>query len=154
MKATAMYLRVSNANDQKFDSQEMDLENWVCTHRPKRIIKYQDKFTGVTMDRPAMQKMMDDLHKGNINAIVCWRLDRLGRTAAGLTKLFEELQQFKCNLISVKDHLDLSTPGGRLNANIIASVAAYETEVRAERVKAGQQAVKSNGKKWGGSKRG
>jgi DNA invertase Pin-like site-specific DNA recombinase len=106
------------------------------------------------MDRPAMQKLISDLHKGDISTIVCWRLDRLGRTAAGLTQLFDDLQQHKCNLISLKDNLDLSTPAGRLNANIIASVAAYETEVRAERVKAGQQAAKARGKKWGGSKKG
>ena len=89
-----------------------------------------------------------------IGTIVCWRLDRLGRTAAGLTKLFEDLRSHKCNLISLKDSLDLSTPAGRLNANIIASVASYETEVRAERVKAGQQAAKARGKKWGGSIKG
>ncbi|UCE08585.1 MAG: recombinase family protein, partial [bacterium] len=41
-----------------------------------------------------------------------------------------------------------------LNANIIASVASYETEIRAERVKAGQAAAKARGKKWGGSKKG
>jgi DNA invertase Pin-like site-specific DNA recombinase len=106
------------------------------------------------MDRPGMQKLMDDLHKGDIETIVCWRLDRLGRTAAGLTKLFDDLRKHKCNLISYKDNLDLSTPAGRLNANIIASVAAYETEVRAERVKAGQAAAKAKGKRWGGSKKG
>jgi len=64
------------------------------------------------------------------------------------------LKQYKCNLISVKDNLDLSTPAGRLNANIIASVASYETEIRAERVKAGQAAAKARGQKWGGSKKG
>ena len=78
----------------------------------------------------------------------------MGRTAAGLTKLFEDLKEYKCNLISLKDSLDLSTAAGRLNANIIASVASYETEIRAERVKAGQMAAKARGKKWGGSKKG
>lgn len=154
MKVTAIYLRVSNVNGQKFDSQMDDLKRWVDLHKPEKIKTYEDKFTGTTMERPGMQKLMDDLHKGDINTIVCWCLDRLGRTAAGLTKLFEDLQQYKCNLISLKDNLDLSTPSGRLNANIIASVAAYETEVRAERVKAGQTAAKARGKKWGGSKKG
>lgn len=82
---------------------------------------------GTTMDRPAMNKLLDDLYKGKISTILIWRLDRLGRTASGLTKLFEDLRQYQCNLISLKDHLDLSTPAGRLNANVIASVAAYET---------------------------
>jgi hypothetical protein len=60
------------------------------------------------------------------------RLDRLGRTAKGLTSLFEDLIRWKVNLISLKDGLDLVTPAGRLMANILAGVAAYETEVRAE----------------------
>jgi DNA invertase Pin-like site-specific DNA recombinase len=154
MKTTAIYLRVSSANGQKFDSQWEDLKRWIEVNKPVRVKTYKDSFTGTTMDRPAMQKLMADLHKGQLDTICCWRLDRLGRTAAGLTKLFEDLQQHKCNLISLKDNLDLSTPAGRLNANIIASVAAYETEVRAERVKAGQAAARAKGKRWGGSKKG
>lgn len=154
MKTTAIYMRVSSVNGQKFDSQAEDLKKWVEINKPERVKFFEDKFTGVTMDRPAMQRLLGSLHKGEIGSIVCWRLDRLGRTAAGLTKLFEDLRHCGCNLISLKDNLDLSTPAGRLNANIIASVAAYETEVRAERVKAGQLAAKSKGISWGGSKKG
>ena len=154
MKQTAIYLRVSNTNGQKFDSQLDDLNRWIELHKPQKVKWFNDKFTGKSMERPGMQKLMDDLQQGRLSNIVCWRLDRLGRTASGLTKLFDDLRQSGCNLISVKDNLDLSTPAGRLNANIIASVAAYETEVRAERVKAGQQAAKNRGKRWGGSKKG
>lgn len=154
MKKTAIYLRVSNNNGQKFDSQLHELNQWLELHRPERISWYKDKYTGKTMDRPGMEKLMQDLHAGKLKNIVCWRLDRLGRSAAGLTKLFEDLKRYKCNLISLKDNLDLSTPAGRLNANIIASVASYETEIRAERVKAGQAAAKARGKKWGGSRKG
>ena len=50
--------------------------------------------------------------------------------------------------------LDLATPAGRLMANVLASVAQYETEVRAERVLAGQAAARAAGKTWGGSKAG
>ena len=153
-KITAIYLRVSTANGQKFESQTDELDRWVEVHQPKNVRWYRDKFTGKTMDRPGMQQLIEQLHKGKIEKIICWRLDRLGRTASGLTKLFEDLRQYKCNLISLKDSLDLSTPSGRLNANIIASVASYETEIRAERVKAGQMAAKARGRKWGGSKKG
>ncbi len=78
----------------------------------------------------------------------------LSRTASGLTKLFEELQFRKIHFESVKDKIDLNTTAGRLIANVLASVAAYETEVRAERVKAGQAVARATGKKWGGSKKG
>ena len=53
--------------------------------------------------------------------------------------------------MSLKDGLDLATPAGRLMANVLASVAQYETEVRGERVRAGQTAARAQGKCWGGS---
>jgi DNA invertase Pin-like site-specific DNA recombinase len=80
---------------------------------------------------------------------VVWRLDRLRRTAKGLTALFEDLQNRKVNLVSLRDSLDLSTPAGRLMANVLASVAAYETEVRSERQMAGIAAAKAKGVKFG-----
>ena len=55
----------------------------------------------------------------------------------------------KVNLVSLRDGLDLSTPAGRLMANVLASVAAYETEVRAERVIAGQAAAREKSKHLG-----
>ena len=58
------------------------------------------------------------------------------------------------DLVSLKDGLDLATPAGRLMANVLASVAAYETEVRAERIMAGQAAAREAGKTWGGSPKG
>ena len=71
-----------------------------------------------------------------------------------LTGLFEDLIRWKVNLISLKDGLDLVTPSGRLMANILAGVAASETEVRAERILAGQAAARERGVHWGGSRRG
>src|SRR5207253_9064972 len=92
--------------------------------------------------------------QSRLYATMVWRLDRLGRTAKGLTALFDELYNRKVGLFSLRDSLDLSTPAGRLMANVLASVAAYETEVRAERVLAGQAAARADGKRWGGSKPG
>ena len=76
------------------------------------------------------------------------------KKAKRLTSLFEDLIRWKVNLISLKDGLDLVAPAGRLMANILAGVAAYETEVRAERILAGQAAARERGIRWGGSIRG
>jgi DNA invertase Pin-like site-specific DNA recombinase len=91
---------------------------------------------------------------GRVSAVVVWRLDRLGRTASGLTALFEKLTSKRINLVSIKDGIDLSTAAGRLIANVMASVAAYENEVRSERILAGQAAARAAGVTWGGSLRG
>jgi DNA invertase Pin-like site-specific DNA recombinase len=74
--------------------------------------------------------------------------------ASGLCKLFDDLQEKNVRLVSLMDSIDLGTPSGRLIANVLASVAAYETEVRGERVRAGQKAALAKGKKWGGSQKG
>ena len=156
-KHTAIYLRVSTAQ-QSTRSQKADLQRWadsLNSDESALLLRwYEDTSTGKTMDRPAWQKLQAAIDAGQVNRLVIWRLDRLGRTASGLCKLFEELQAKQVRLVSLKDSIDLGTASGRLIANVLASVAAYETEIRAERVKAGQQAARDAGKRWGGSKPG
>jgi DNA invertase Pin-like site-specific DNA recombinase len=152
LKHIAIYVRVSSKQqDQR--SQEPDLGRWAQA-QDTGCVWYRDKFTGRTMQRPGMQKLLGDIDAGRVSTVVVWRLDRLGRTAKGLTALFEDLRSKGVGLVSLKDGLDLATPAGRLMANVLASVAAYETEVRAERVLAGQAAARAAGKRWGGSVRG
>jgi DNA invertase Pin-like site-specific DNA recombinase len=136
----AIYERVST-RDQKLDSQHADLATWAKGHENGQPVRwYVDKFTGKSMERPGMMKLLADIRGGRIKAVAVWRLDRLGRTAKGLTALFDELVALRVNFISLKDGIDLATPAGRLIANVLASVAAYETEVRAERIAAGKAA--------------
>ncbi len=151
-KFIAIYVRVSTSR-QDLRSQLPDLKRWAeAQELPVRWFK--DKQSGKTMDRPGWNKLEADIRAGKVSQVVVWRLDRLGRTASGLTALFDTFTEKKVGLVSLKDGLDLSTPAGRLMANVLASVAAYETEVRAERIKAGQDAAKAAGKTWGGSKAG
>lgn len=154
-KFTAVYIRVSTAQ-QSHQSQIPDLKRYVKLHHKQlgRVRILTETGTGTTMDRPKWNKIYKAILKHRITNLIVWRLDRLGRTASGLTKLFEELNLHRCNLISLTENIDLSTPAGRMVANIIASSTAYETELRAERVLAGQAAAKAKGKTWGGSKKG
>ena len=152
MKHLAIYCRVSTkAQDTK--SQEPDLTAY-CKAQSEPVIWYRDSATGKSMNRPAWNKLETAFRQGKVAAVVCWRIDRLGRTAKGLTALFEELRERKVNLVSLKDGLNLDTPAGRLMANVLASVAQFETEVRGERVLAGQAKARKEGKRWGGSEPG
>jgi DNA invertase Pin-like site-specific DNA recombinase len=151
-KHVAIYLRVSS-KQQDTASQEPDLNRWAAAQeQPVKI--YRDKYTGKSMDRPGWNKLEAAMRRAEVATLVVWRLDRLGRTAKGLTALFDELPKLKVNLVSIREGIDLSTPAGRLMANVLASVAQYETEVRGERVLVGQAKARANGKRWGGSKRG
>jgi DNA invertase Pin-like site-specific DNA recombinase len=151
-RITACYVRVSS-RDQSHASQLPDLERWVAAHEEKAEW-FKDTFSGKTLERPGLERLLEATRAGKVGKIVIWRLDRLGRTARGLTGLFEELCERGVGLVSLKDGLDLGTAAGRLMANVLASVAAYETEIRAERVAAGQAVARRRGKKWGGSKKG
>jgi DNA invertase Pin-like site-specific DNA recombinase len=151
-KHLAVYVRVSSRR-QDHRSQLPELEQWAAT-QSQPVVWYRDKFTGKSMERPGWAKLQDDINKGEVAAVVCWRLDRLGRTAKGLTALFDDLRERGINLVSLKDGIDLSTAAGRMLANMLASVAQFETELRVERVLAGQAAARAEGKKWGGRKPG
>jgi DNA invertase Pin-like site-specific DNA recombinase len=151
-KHIAIYVRVSSAA-QDIRSQLPDLERWAAAQELP-VKWYEDKQTGTRMDRPGWNKLDAAMKRGEVACLCIWRMDRLGRTASGLTALFEELRERKVNFVSLKDGVDLSTPAGRMMANVLASVAQYETEVRGERVRAGIDAAHAAGKRWGGSKPG
>ena len=153
VRSIAIYARVSSRR-QDTRSQEPDLRRWAEAYADVPVKWYRDKFTGRTMDRPGWKRLEADMIAGKVSKIIVWRLDRLGRTAAGLTALFEDLQRRHIGFEALRDKVDLSTAAGRLMANVLASVAAYENEVRSERILAGQAVARANGKQWGGSLKG
>lgn len=151
--AAGIYLRVSSAKGQDTKSQEPDLQTWAKA-QPDEVVWYRDRFTGTVMQRPGLDRLLDDVRRGKITRVCCWRLDRLGRTAKGLLTLLDELQTLGVGFVSLREGFDLSTPAGRLMAGVLASVSAYEVEVKKERQFAGIARAKADGRTWGGRKRG
>lgn len=151
--AVGVYLRVSSTKGQETRSQEPDLQTWAKA-QPDESVWYKDRFTGTTMTRPGLDRLLADVRSGKISKICVWRLDRLGRTAKGLLTLLDELQALGVGFVSLREGFDITTPVGRLMAGVLASVASYETEVRKERQLAGIAKAKSEGKSWGGRKTG
>ncbi len=151
----AIYVRVSSTN-QDTRSQTPELRAWAKAREAngEAVEWFEDKFTGTTMDRPGWEKLWAGVLAGRVTRVVCWRLDRLGRTSRELVTLRDELVARKVGFVSLRDGMDLSTPAGRLMWNVIASVAEYETEVRKERQLAGIAKAKADGKTWGGRKPG
>jgi DNA invertase Pin-like site-specific DNA recombinase len=145
---TAVYIRVSSKR-QDTASQEPDVRRYLAANGLEGATVYRDKFTGRTMERLGFQKLLAAIRAGEVKNVIVWRLDRLGRTAKGLSDLFAEFNARKVNLVSLRDGLDLSTPAGRLMGHVLASVAEYETEIRAERVLAGLEAARERGVRLG-----
>jgi len=150
----AVYVRVST-DKQDHESQVPDIKRWLTAYGEGReVIWYKDTFTGKTMDRPEMRRLIADIHLGDIHKLVVWRIDRLGRTTVQMLTFLDYLEKHGIAFVSVKDGFDASTPSGRLLRNILVSFAEYEREVISERVRAGIKKAHAAGKRWGGSKPG
>ena len=110
---------------------QADLRRW-ADGRGREVRWYKDSWTGSDPSRPEWDRLVEDITKGLVETVVCWRLDRLGKTCSELVKLFEYLSARSVNFISLKDHLDLSTVSGRRIAGggVLGSITLYETEVR------------------------
>ena len=94
-KFTAIYMRISTSQ-QTTRGQKADLKRWLdAQEKNGRVVWFEDKATGKNMDRPGWNKLQAGIDQGEVDRLIVWRLDRLGRTASGLCKLFEDLQAQK-----------------------------------------------------------
>src|SRR5262245_41155042 len=98
----AVYKRVSSKRqDTAAQAHDLDAYRKRLETAGDTVLEYTDKFTGTTMERPGWEKLWASVTAGKVNKIVVWRLDRLGRTVSGLSKLFEELITRKVPLVSL-----------------------------------------------------
>jgi DNA invertase Pin-like site-specific DNA recombinase len=107
----AIYRRVSGKQDTAAQARELDAYRQRLEAEGHTVREYADEFTGKTLSRTGWEKLWTDVLIGTVDRIVVWRLDRLGRTVAGLSKLLEELLDRKVSLQSLRDRFDLGTAG-------------------------------------------
>src|SRR5262245_59235846 len=93
--------------------------------------------------------MIADARRRNVDVVVCWRLDRLGRNLRHLVTLIEELQSIGIAFVSLGEGIDCTTPAGKLQLHILAALAEFERERIRERVLAGLRRARSAGKRLG-----
>lgn len=108
---------------------------------------FTDKTTGKRFDRPEFLKVLEMLRPGDI--LVVWRLDRLGRSLKELIETVNMLAARGVELRSLKEHIDTTTPTGRLMFHVIAALAEFERDIISERTQAGLEAARVRGRKGG-----
>lgn len=147
-----VYLRVSS-EDQNFDSQIEAIETWASKQKTPPIV-LKEKLSGSIDARPEFQHLIEQIEAGNVSTVCVTRLDRLGRSVGALVRFLELLDRHKVNFVSLHEGFDLNTPIGRLTWNILASLAQFDNEVRAARIREGMAAAKAQGKRVGGGAKG
>ncbi len=103
------------------------------------------------MERPALQKLLDDVRARKIDVIVVYKVDRLTRSLADFTKLVELFDAHDVSFISVTQAFNTTTSMGRLTLNMLLSFAQFEREITGERIRDKVAASKRKGIWMGGA---
>ena len=131
------YARVSTSlasNRQSLRLQTQALQAAGCTTIA------EERVSGASTKRPELDNLVDSLTEGD--TLVVWKLDRLGRSLSHLTGILDLLDARGVNFVSLTEAIDTRTSTGRLLFGVLASIAAFERNLIAERVKAGLAAAK------------
>src|ERR671934_170818 len=99
--------------------------------------------------RRALDDLVRDARRRRFDVLVCWRLDRLGRNLKHLITLLDELQALGIAFVSLAEGIDATTPAGKLQMHILGAIAEFERARIAERVKAGLQRARAQGRRLG-----
>src|SRR5207247_7895280 len=144
----AIYARVST-QEQTVDNQLLELRRY-AEARGWVAMEYVDVGVSGSKDRrPALDQLVSDGKRRRFDVLVCWRLDRLGRNLKHLITMLEELQALGIAFVSLAEGIDATTPAGKLQMHILGAIAEFERARIAERVKAGLQRAKAQGKRLG-----
>ncbi|MDQ8699232.1 recombinase family protein [Hyphomicrobium sp. LHD-15] len=107
--------------------------------------------SGGTMERPALQRLLDEVRAGRVKVIVVYKVDRLTRSLADFAKIVEVLDAYGASFVSVTQHFNTTTSMGRLTLNVLLSFAQFEREIAGERIRDKIAASKKKGMWMGGN---
>src|SRR3954449_4067115 len=134
------YARVSTT-DQTLDLQLDALDHAGC------VKIFTDTASGAKSERKGLQEALDYVREGD--ALVVWRLDRLGRSLKDLIENISQLETRKIGFKSLTENIDATTSGGKLIFHIFGALAEFERDIIKERTNAGLEAARTRGKLGG-----
>ena len=98
--------------------------------------RYDDGgYSGGTLERPALQRLMRDIEAGRVDTVVCYKIDRLSRSLTDFAKLVDVFERNSVTFVSVTQSFCTTTSMGRLTLNILLSFAQFERELAGERIR-------------------
>ena len=147
MKKVCLYCRVSTTH-QTSENQLRELR--VVAERMGYEIVSEFIDNGISgaksrKDRPALDEMMKLATQRKFEMVMCWSIDRLGRSLQHLVEILNELQAMKIDLYFMQQGMDTTTPSGRMIFSVFGAIGEFERNLIRERVIAGQQRAKASG---------
>ena len=156
----AVYTRKSSEEglDMEFnslDAQREACDAYVASQKAEGWLLVPDRyddggFSGGTLERPALQRLLADIEAGRIDVVVVYKIDRLSRSLMDFAKLVEVFDRNGVTFVSVTQSFNTTTSMGRLTLNILLSFAQFEREVIGERIRDKFAASRRKGMWMGG----
>jgi site-specific DNA recombinase len=161
LRRCAVYTRKSSEEglEQEFNSLDAQREAGVAFVKSQsgegwRLVEtqYDDGgISGGTLERPALQRLLQDIDAGRVQVVVVYKVDRLTRSLADFAKLVEVFEKKGVSFVSVTQQFNTTTSMGRLMLNVLLSFAQFEREVTGERIRDKIAASKKKGMWMGGT---
>ncbi len=157
----AIYTRKSceEGLEQEFnslDAQRLSAENYIASQEHEGWVLdptfYDDGgFSGGTLERPALQRLFQDIREDKIDCIIVYKIDRLTRSLLDFSRIIELFDEHNVSFVSVTQSFNTSNSMGRLMLNVLLSFAQYERELTSERIKDKLEASCKRGMWMGGN---
>lgn len=161
LKNCAIYTRKSSDErlDMEFNSLDAQRESclaYIASQKSEGWVpvleQYDDGgFSGGNMDRPALNRLLDDIKAGKVHTVVVYKIDRLTRSLMDFSKLVEVFDAHGVTFVSITQSFNTTTSMGRLTLNVLLSFAQFEREVAGERIRDKIAASKRKGMWMGGT---
>jgi DNA invertase Pin-like site-specific DNA recombinase len=138
------------------DAQRDSCEAYITSQRAEGWMLLRDHyddggFSGGTLERPALKRLLADIEAGQVDVIVVYKIDRLSRSLMDFAKLVEVFDAHNVTFVSVTQSFNTTTSMGRLTLNILLSFAQFEREVIGERIRDKFAASRARGMWMGGT---
>lgn len=143
-----LYARVSTHDQQTLPMQLSAMRDYVARRGWRAVLTVEDVGSGASL-RPRRDEVLRAARRRELDAIVVWRLDRWGRSLVDLVTTLQELASLQVGFVSLSEALDLTTPGGRALAGMLAVFAEFERDILRERVRAGIAQARKDGRPHG-----
>jgi len=150
----AIYSRKSKftGKGESIDNQIQLCKEYISNHfNNYELLFYEDEgFSGGNIDRPQYTILLQEIKKKNIDALVCYRLDRISRNVADFSNVLELLEKNNITFVSIREQFDTSSPMGKAMIYIASVFAQLERETIAERVRDNMMELAKTGRWLGG----
>jgi DNA invertase Pin-like site-specific DNA recombinase len=151
MKKVAIYARVST-DKQTCENQLQELRATAERMGYTVVAEFVDSgISGMKtrQDRPALDSLMKSATQRKFDMVMCWSIDRLGRSLQNLVEILNEMQSMKIDMFFLQQGMDTTTPSGRMIFSVFGAIGEFERNLIRERVIAGQKRAVANGVKIG-----